>query len=89
MSEPIPLAHEDVVITAYPAEKPITSDETSIRVTGVAGIRFKAKASNATLLQDNVEIGFLATRSNETIHGYMEELSDGELTMTCVENGLP
>ena len=86
VSEPIPLAHEDVVITAYPAEKPITSDETSIRVTGVAGIRFKAKASNATLLQDNVEIGFLATRSNETIQGYMEELSDGELTMTCVEN---
>ena len=65
---------------------PLTSGQTSIRTSGVMGIRFKASVYQKVTTYDEVEIGFLATRSNEETRINME-LTDGELNLDCVTYG--
>lgn len=65
---------------------PLTSDKTSIRTNGVTGIRFKASVYQKVMTYDNVEIGFLAARSNEETQINME-LTGGELNLDCVTYG--
>ncbi|MGI6197121.1 MAG: InlB B-repeat-containing protein [Eubacteriales bacterium] len=65
---------------------PLTSGKTSIRTSGVTGIRFKASVYQKVTTYDEVEIGFLATRSNEETRINME-LTGGELNLDCVTYG--
>lgn len=65
---------------------PITSDKTSIRTSGVTGIRFKASVYNKILTsEDDTEIGFLVTRS--IYSDYMESDYNG-LTLDMASDGL-
>lgn len=65
---------------------PITSDKTSIRTSGVTGIRFKASVYNKLLTsEDDTEIGFLVTRS--IYSDYMESDYNG-LTLDMASDGL-
>ena len=65
---------------------PITSDKTSIRTSGVTGIRFKASVYNKILTsEDDTEIGFLVTRS--IYSDFMETDYDG-LTLRMASDGL-
>ena len=65
---------------------PITSDKTSIRTSGITGIRFKASVYNKILTsEDDTEIGFLVTRS--IYSDYMESDYNG-LTLDMASDGL-
>ena len=65
---------------------PITSDKTSIRTSGVTGIRFKASVYNKLLTsEEDTEIGFLVTRS--IYSDFMETDYDG-LTLDMASDGL-
>ena len=63
----IPLAHKDLVITAFTLEEPKTSDKNSIRVNGEkTGIRFAGFVSMATHNAAS-EYGFLVARADNGI----------------------
>lgn len=63
----IPLAHKDLVITAFTLEEPKTSDKNSIRVNGEkTGIRFAGFVSAATHNAAS-EYGFLVARADNGI----------------------
>ena len=64
----IPLAHKDLVITAFTLEEPKTSDKNSIRVNGEkTGIRFAGFVSAATHNAAS-EYGFLVARADNGIN---------------------
>ena len=63
---------------------PITSDKTSIRTSGVTGIRFKASVYNSVLAYEgDTEIGFLVTR--DSFREYMDSDYNGELKLAMVD----